>query len=380
MKSFSVLDSKSIVNRALIINSFSGHDYKFNSNSQDVLILQKALNKLGHKVFDLGEGGTSFRFFLARVSRLKGSFTIKISERLFQRPHNRLFDALESLGVNLKFSENTIHLDSCGWTKNEIEVDCEKSTQFISAILLSSFNLSFDLTIYLKNLNSSLSYFYMTLEVLTLSGLNYSFDGKKIVIKKNQPAGVFKFRSPDLSSCFSLASAGVLSNGVLIKNLLNQKYFQGDKVFLDIFKQLGINYKQDHLGTLFNKKETLNSIEANLKDSPDLLPVLGVLCSFSDGISTLKGIKNCRYKESNRVKKTLELLKACGVEVLENEDYLEITGGVNLESKYSFDPDQDHRMAMAAGILGLKIKGLKVLNKEVVNKSYPSFWDELEQL
>jgi 3-phosphoshikimate 1-carboxyvinyltransferase len=117
-------------------------------------------------------------------------------------------------------------------------------------------------------------------------------------------------------------------------------------------------------------------VNVNLENSPDLFPVLAVLCGLAQGTSKLFGAPHLALKESNRIQKTFELLTKAGIKSQIVDGGLIIEGSnMKIHSKaFSFDPDHDHRMAMAAALLNMVGAKIQILNKEVVNKSFPEFW------
>ena len=121
-----------------------------------------------------------------------------------------------------------------------------------------------------------------------------------------------------------------------------------------------------------------------------MFPVLAAVCSQVKGVSELSGIKNLRYKESDRVSNTTELLKNCGIECSVLANTVKINGHPNtnqsikelksLDNQFNFDPDHDHRMAMAAEVMNAIGFKINILNQDVVKKSFPSFWQVSNKL
>ena len=128
------------------------------------------------------------------------------------------------------------------------------------------------------------------------------------------------------------------------------------------------------------KHNIWNSVEAHLNSCPDLFPVLAVLCAMARGESVLSGAAQLKIKESDRILKTKELLNLCGYQCEELPDGLKISGESSMQNfakPILFNPDEDHRMAMAAALFKLKGFNINILNPEVVNKSYPNFWKDI---
>ena len=161
-----------------------------------------------------------------------------------------------------------------------------------------------------------------------------------------------------------------------------QNSIQPDIVFLELFKQMNISFVQSPKAIHFTKHNSWDALEADLKNSPDLFPVLAALCASANGKSKLFGAAQLRDKESDRVKKTCELLSICNVHFNELPDGVEIfgrgRGGIKTSGEVvQFNPDHDHRMAMAAALMKLAGAPIESTDPQVVNKSYPNFWNDI---
>lgn len=382
-----ILASKSWLNRALVIQHFNPNIIlEANSNSEDVLSLKKALRSVGStNEFELGMGGTSFRFFTFLISRRVGQWTLKAHPRLLERPQQEIVGILNQLGVKAEFTNSELRIQSQGWNSAEkVICSADLSSQFVSGLLLSSWNLKFDLEIEIRKPIISYGYLKMTIQMLQTAGMNVVTEEKEnfliCKIPKNQKARVYHLTPElDISSAFALTAAAVIDGNVEITNWNNQSE-QPDLAFLDIFKKMNISYKIQ--GSLFKieKHQNWKALDYNLMNSPDLFPVLAVLCAFADGVSTLSGGTQLKHKESDRINKTKELLDLICVKTEVLSDGIRIYGQSakrQMSVTLSFDPDHDHRMAMAAALLKLKGYNVEILTPEVVNKSYPSFWKDI---
>lgn len=380
-----ISSSKSLFNRALIAQSFSDHIQIHGlSQSEDVLHLQKALKafKTGENRFHCGDGGTTFRFLAVRVSRQRGEFHLEGSEQLFSRPMKELLHFFDQVGVNHNLKNTTLTISSSGWVlPPEIICTSTESSQFLSAIALSSWELPKDLKVELPRQIPSRGYLQMTLDVLKECGLVSKVQEPSLIsepyliIKAQQKPQATKLHiEQDMSSLFSLAACAVLGGEIEIKNVPIES-MQPDSIFFDYFRRMKIDYKRDGKNFFIRKQESFRGIDVDLTQSPDLFPALAILGAKAQGVTTLLGLKNLQFKESNRYEKTIELLKRLGRRVDK------VDGGVMIQGKSEpftatgdFDPSGDHRMAMAAQAANLGGAQLNILNKQVVNKSFPEFW------
>lgn len=375
-----VPSSKSIYNRALIVQSFfpelvlSGF-----SSCEDVVLLKQALSDLNQnkKEFFCGEGGTTFRFLAFRISRETGSFKLNMAPSLAQRPHQSIIDTLYQLGIDAEWSQTSLIIQSRGWQNplKPLKIKSTDSSQFLSGLLLSAWHLDFSLEIDLSESISSESYFLMTLSMVKELGMNFHLTKSSLHIPPHQKIikGFFMME-PDLSSCFSLAALGALCGKVEIDKFPFQS-LQPDIYFLDIFNQMKIPWETCGESIIFKQKSFYDGISVDLSHCPDLFPVLATLCSFSTTPSKLFGAPQLKNKESNRIEKTSELLKLFGVPHRCLDDGLEVLANPSIDytTPIEFNPDNDHRMVMAAALFCWKGYNLKIHHPHVVNKSFPEF-------
>ena len=382
--------SKSLANRALIVKSFFPDlNIEVNSQCDDVETLKTALEGLlnGDSEFTFLEGGTSFRFFVARASRLSRKVKIKASEKLLSRPHSELYKCLRSLGVKVREESDFIEVEGPWELSKSVEVSCEKSTQFASAILLSSLCLENNFSVKLKDLSHSVSYLEMTTSILRSLGLcefekkdsKVFFDSSNSVPKKSSLT-----LESDWSSAVSVAALAVFSKAITISGLARPS-LQSDSLIFEIFEKMGIKQSFENGNWTVFPAKSFSGIQIDLANSPDLFPVLALVCTFADSPSYFSGLKNLQYKESHRIKKVSEILERLGVNFEASDsdfrivDTLEV-GQVESTGKWSFSPDSDHRMAMSAAVARLVGARVTIEDQDVVRKSFPGYWEVYRSL
>jgi 3-phosphoshikimate 1-carboxyvinyltransferase len=372
--------SKSLMNRALIAQSFEPRlKLLGDSSCDDVVHMKASLKKLGQRtVFDCGEGGTTLRFMAFRISRMPGSFLLKGTPRLLSRPQTEIRSILHQLGVQVSFEKKGIRIVSSGWRApvKAVAVSAKDSSQFLSALFLNAWNLDFDLKIKVSGAITSAGYFEMTLQLLQEMGLKYSRRGSIFTIPRGQKIKLKRYSvESDLSSLFSVAAFAAVSGQATFQDF-PAKSLQPDLAFTGILKKMGVVESRKTGQLAVKAPKTLKAVKANLQNSPDLFPVLAALCSFAKGRSVLYGAPQLAVKESNRIEKTAELLKKAGVRVKERKDGMEIEGrGASVQAKrFRFDPDKDHRLAFAAALLKYFGEEIQILDPDVVRKSFPEFW------
>lgn len=379
----SLESSKSWYNRALIVQSFTDAEIINGvSSADDTVLLKKALKdfKLGKNEFYVGLGGTTFRFLVLRLSRKPGTYKIYCEKELLRRPQSELKNLLRQLNVEIDFYDDHAVMNSYGWTepKDNIHVAVTDSSQFLSALLLASIDLPFDLKVQRYSDFKSQGYVDLTLSLLKKSGININVTQTSLVIPKNQKVTALSLDAElDISSAFSLIVAGALAGSVRIDNW-TMNSLQPDYQCIHFFKTMGIDCTESETSFEIQKQKKIYlALKAKLDQAPDLFPVLAVLCAFAQGRSELLGAPQLKHKESDRILKTKELLGLAGIHCLELNDGLIIDGQpekTGNDVAFDFDPSHDHRMAMAATVLKLKGFNINILNPEVVNKSYPDFY------
>ena len=370
--------SKSWMNRALILQSFEQKlNITGNSSAEDVVLLKNALEKFknNESEFYAGLGGTTFRFLAFRVSRKPGEYFIRADKKLLARPQREIVNLLARLGVWSELTADGLKIKSTGWKKpnQKVIVQVDESSQFLSALALSTIDLDFDFEIEQPKKITSEGYFEMTLKLLASIGVQFGSAHQKI--KNYNLTG-----EVDISSAFSLVSAAVLDGKVEINNWATE-CTQPDIMFLQFFEKMGIHSKIFNNQFSIIKQIHFKGLYADISNCPDLFPVLSVLCAFAEGQSNLFNAPQLKHKESDRIEKTFELLNLCGFRIDKKQDGLIIQGQPSHSHKTKdlilFDPEGDHRMAMAAGLLMIKGFPIKLPQLDVVNKSYPQFFQHI---
>ncbi len=331
-----------------------------------------------------GESATTLRFMTAICSLVPGKCRLVGGPSLSRRPVRSLVEALNKLGVACSIEGETPPVTIEGGTLKGgmTELPGNISSQFISALLLIAPFAEEAVSIRLTTELTSKPYVLMTLQCLEKFGINVRTESDKFVVPRQtyQPA---RFHvEGDWSSASYFLALGAVSEGVEVENLSTSSP-QGDKVILDFLRSMGAQVKI--AGNSVNVSQArLRAIRADLADCIDLLPTMAVLAALAEGTSEFTGIERARIKESNRVAAVREGLERMGVTVTEARDQLTVagltaprpaTGEVTI-----IDSRDDHRIAMAFGVLGIAVGGIAIDKAECVTKTFPNFWDTLKSL
>jgi 3-phosphoshikimate 1-carboxyvinyltransferase len=388
-KNIIVPTSKSYANRALILGAVRGSGFTISniSESSDVVNLLFALSQIGIKyekvnnqikfnnsfpecesltignTIDLktGDGGTTNRFLIALLSRGKKEYRIFPSEKISQRPIEDLLLPLKELGVQIEMPASGPWLIIKGpaniSTAKKITIDCSKSTQFASAMLLA-FN-DIKISILYKNLKASETYLRMT----------------ESMIKENT------FIVPaDFSSLSYPVALALIDGNVLVQNCNKIDSYQADSVLIELMKKWGADFVFSNEGLIVSSKNILKPFMIDGSTCPDLVPTLAFLASKIEGESHLENLEVLRHKESDRINELLEILKAFEVDhTFENKtSTIIINGSKKLAPPVTYTPARDHRMVMTTYLFMRANSGGNLGNTDCVEKSYPNFFRSLE--
>ncbi len=389
--------SKSLMNRALILKSFY-NDFNVigESNSDDVKLMEAGLLRTNKSCeIQCGLAGTVFRFLALRCSREVGLHVLIGENRLFERPQDDLLKTLSQLSVDAEIkpltnNKTALVIDSKGWQLqgNVLNLRVEKSSQFASAVLLSCWDLPKDyyFRLNMKNVNRipSYSYFEMTKTFLSQMGMEFLGTPQEFCIKANSKPKTMSYKvEPDMSTAMAVAALAAVGGQAHILNFPNES-LQPDFIFPHLLEEMGVplrHVNEDKSFKLIVERapKKLGALNVNLLNTPDLFPVLSVLCALSKKESQLTGAIHLKHKESNRILKISELLQKMNRKHEVLDDGIRVFEQNNIEkTKFTFDTDHDHRLAMAAGVLRLYGYEIDVINPNVVSKSFPEFWSLIE--
>lgn len=387
MKSIKIISSKSDVHRALICNFLAEDSIKvhYKGLSEDILATKNCLENLKEKKKDLypKESGSTFRFLIPVVGALKRKVLFHLEGRLSERPLSPLKEELEKKGMILgKIGENPYSV-SGNLRPGIFTLRGDVSSQFISGLLFSLPLLEKDSEIRITGDFQSKAYVDMTVKTLREFNIQIIEEEKTYKIPGNQKY----FRSEDYYSegdwsnaAFWFVAGCFLEEGLEVTGFSNNS-LQGDKKILEIIKNFGgvILETEDGFSV---KKGKLKGITIDARQIPDLIPILSLLGAVAIGETEIINAERLRLKESDRLKKTIEILKKLGIKTEEKENGFIIFGNGGKKFKNNtFESHADHRLVMTVAIASINTEGVsKLKSSQAVNKSYPSFFEELEAL
>jgi 3-phosphoshikimate 1-carboxyvinyltransferase len=352
---------------------------------------------------DLGNAGTAVRFLSAAALLSPVPVVVDGNARMRERPLGELGDALVSLGARVEYMARR----GCPPVRIAPPADSEgaaavvrlgrtASGQYISALLLAAPFLPRGLTVALDEGITSRSYVQMTIGLLDALGASVrsSEDLRVIRVAGGGLPGFDYTVEPDASSATCLWAAAAVSPGSACRiDGLDARSLQGDAVFVEVLARMGASVlreegEQKSLG--LRGPAVLEPVMADMSDMPDAALALAVACCFAGGRSVLRGLRTLRVKESDRLAALKAELSKVGVSVevgvLGDGDAMTITpprGGIDLGRNapaVEFDTYDDHRMAMALAVLGLRRPNVSIRGPRCVAKTFPGFWRTLAEL
>lgn len=334
------------------------------------------------EALDCGESGTTLRLMTAVCALVEGTSVLKGGPSLSGRPVEPLLDALRQLGVVCDSRSGNppvkVH-GKGGFEGGEASIRGDISSQFVSALLLIAPFARERLRVKVTTRLESAPYVGMTLDAMRAFGVQAeASEGYREFTVKRQVYTPTTFTvEGDWSSGAYMLAAGALAGNVSVENLHSGSR-QADAAIAEILGGMGAEPQFRGKGISVDCAE-LKGIDWDLTDSPDLFPVVAALCSAAEGESRIRGIRRLRLKESDRISSMVEGLSRMGVKTESTDETMIIHGGA--PEGAVIDPHDDHRIAMAFGVLGLAARGETTIEDAgCVSKSYPDFWEDLENL
>lgn len=331
----------------------------------------------------VGSAGTAARFLTAMLALSKGDYTIQASEQMKRRPMKPLFDALAQLGAEFTYLEKEgflpVRVKGVREGLREAYIDISRSTQFLSALLMMAPVLGEDFSIHITSEKKDGSYIRITRRMMEQFGVTSSFDGNTYLIKGHQTYRNEEYCiEPDVSAACYFYAMAALTGGRTIVHSVHADSMQGDKKFLEVLEKLGCEVVDTSFGIEVKGTEDgrYPGIEIDMNDFSDQTMTLAALAVFADSKTTIKNIGHIRLQESDRLAAIAAELTRMGITVEEGKDYLVITPG---EVKPSLvQTYEDHRMAMAFSLIGLRSDGIVIENPMCCKKTFEEYFTVLD--
>lgn len=382
--------SKSISNRALIINALSKGAYTPDnlSDCDDTQVMIKALTS-NEEPIDIRAAGTAMRFLTAYLSVTPGTRVITGTERMRERPIQILVDALRELGADIEYVENEgyppLRITGRNPEGTALHLKGDVSSQYISALLMIAPVLKNGLRLFLTGEIISRPYIDLTLQLMKEYGVQAVWDSENSIIIHQQPYTSTPFTiENDWSAASYWYQMAALSDDAEIElSGLFEASGQGDSHGAKLFAQLGVNTIFSGESVLLRKtNKRINRFEADMLDIPDLAQTFVVTCALLDIPFHFAGLQSLKIKETDRIAALINEMAKLGYLLREQNNSELIWDGERTQPQPSpvIATYEDHRMAMAFAPAAIRFPSLSIADPHVVSKSYSGYWDELRKI
>jgi 3-phosphoshikimate 1-carboxyvinyltransferase len=423
--------SKSLTNRALLIASLAKGATRLTNAlfSDDSWYFTKALQTLGFDIqlneansemtitglggkipankaeLFIGNAGTAARFLSAFLALGQGEYILDGEPRMRERPIGDLIDALNQLGVELEATNNCppVKIYANGLPGGKTGIAGNISSQFLSALLMVAPYAKSPIEIEVTTELNSKPYVDMTIAIMQDFGVqiqrdayqSFSIPITSYQLSRSIPVGptlslqspisdsqqhisTFAIESDASAASYFFAAPAICGGRVRVENISRDSK-QGDIAFLDILQQMGCMIKEGGNFIEVTGTKSLNGVDVDMRDIPDTAQTLAALAPFASSPTRIRGIASARVKETDRVHATCTELERLGVRLEEHEDGMTIYPAEKLYPAV-IQTYNDHRMAMAFSLIGLRAEGIAIENPACVSKTFPNFFEVLETL
>lgn len=419
--------SKSMTNRALLMAALSDGEVELEGVlfSDDSRYFLASLQSLGFsvdiseadkKVTVRGEGGriprkeaeiyvgsagTAARFLTAMLGFSDGIYTVQASGQMKKRPMDALFELLEDAGAGITYLEKEgflpVRIRGRGYRTAEqqrmeqqieaqqlpicLELDISRSTQFLSALLLAAPMMKQGLHIHITSKKTDGSYIRITREMLKSAGVEAAFDGRDYEIAPGASYHKKNYQiEPDVSAaCYFYAAAAVTGGRALVRNVRRDNS-QGDMKFLDVLERMGCKVTERETGIEVQGPADgkLGGIAVNMNDFSDQALTLAAIAPYASDKVRIEGIGHIRLQECDRLHAIAAELSKRGILCAEEKSAVTVYPGrprAGIVETYD-----DHRVAMAFSLLGLRTAGIVIDHPDCCKKTFEEYFDILDCL
>src|ERR1700752_60633 len=401
--------SKSLTNRALLIAALAnGKTHLTNALfSDDSCYFAKALQSLGFDVkldeknyeitvtglggkipenkaeLFIGNAGTAARFLTAFLTLGSGEFILDGDSRMRERPIGDLVSALTQLGAKLEAANHCppVKISASGLAGGKATIAGNISSQFLSALLMVASYAQTPVKIEVFTDLNSKPYIDMTLAIMRDFRIEVEREGYECF--KIHPSSYISPSSYTIESDASAASyffaAPAICGGTVRVEDISRKSKQGDIAFLGLLQEMGCEIKDGENFIEVSGTQHLQGIDIDMRDISDTAQTLAAVAPFASSPTRIRGIASARLKETDRIHATCTELARLGIPVEEHDDGMTIYPHNNIQPG-TIQTYNDHRMAMAFSLIGLRVPGVVIENPSCVSKTFPDYFRVLETL
>jgi 3-phosphoshikimate 1-carboxyvinyltransferase len=331
----------------------------------------------------VGNAGTAARFLTALLTLGEGEFLVNGDARMRERPIADLLEALTQLGaiVSSRTGCLPVRVSASGLPGGRASVAGNVSSQFLSGLLMVAPYTRSGVELVVEQGLNSRPYVDMTLAVMSDFGVGIErngYDQFSIHQAHYRSQGTYGIESDASAASYFFAAPAILGGRVKVRDISSHSR-QGDIAFLSVLEQMGCSITENPDGIVVSGPATLHGVDVDMRDISDTAQTLAAIAPFAATPTQIRGIGFIRAKETDRVRAVCTELARLGVDVEENPD------GMVIRPCKNFRPDvvhtyNDHRMAMAFALIGLRSPRIRIENPACVSKTFPNYFDVLESL
>lgn len=412
--------SKSLTNRALLIaalahgsttlhNALFSDDSRYFARALQTLGFELTLNEpaaqitvhgqgghipSAHAELFIGNAGTAARFLSAFLTLGHGDYILDGDARMRERPIGDLVNALQQLGAQvtpmpLPVRPPSPHITlpltilANGLPGGKAYLAGDISSQFLSALLMVAPYAQRPIEIELTTELNSKPYVDMTIAIMHTFGVEverHAYQRFRIQPGRYVARPTFHIESDASAASYFFAAPAICGGELRVANI-SRRACQGDIAFLEILQQMGCTVQESAQGILVRGPASLRGIDVDMRDIPDTAQTLAAIAPFASTPTRIRGIASARLKETDRITATCTELSRLGVRVEEHPDGMTIYPHAPSHLRPAvIQTYNDHRMAMAFSLIGLRVPGIVIENPTCVAKTFPNFFDVLETL
>ena len=409
--------SKSITNRALLLAALADGPSTLAGGleSDDTLVMRRALTALGVEVevdgsswrvegrggrfalpthpLDCGNSGTTARFLTAALTIAPGPVVVDGNARMRERPISDLVTALRALGAGIEFDGRSecppVRVLGGGLPGGAARIDGRRSSQYVSAVLQAAPYAHRDVELsFVDGVIVSRPYIDLTIDVMRTFGARAEWRGapsdERIWVEAGRRYVASQYAiEPDASSAAYLFCAAAIAGGRVTVSGVPAHSLQADFKILGLLERMGCQVERDGdrvsvfgpegVGANSTGRRLRSLGEIDMNDFPDAVLAYAVVCLFADGPTTIRNVANLRIKETDRLAALETELRKLGAGAVAGPDWLRIEPGeLHGAEIATYD---DHRMAMAFSLAGLRVPGVVILDPGCVSKTWPGYFD-----
>jgi 3-phosphoshikimate 1-carboxyvinyltransferase len=346
------------------------------------------------QVLTCGNSGTTIRFLAAMLTLGQGEYVLDGVARMRQRPIDQLVEQLRLLGAGISYELQEgyppIRIKAKGLAGGGCQFADAKSSQYISAILMAAPYAEDPVTVSLVGPVTSEPYVVMTLRMMEQFGVAASMHdqcgkanggARAIQIMPSEyrrPTGEYAIEPDASNASYFLAAAALVPGSEITVAGLGKDSLQGDVAFAEVLGKMGarVEWRAEGVTVAAPLDGVLHGVDLDMNHIPDMVQTLCVVALFAQGATTVRNVWNLRVKETDRLAALENELRKLGAAVETGKDWIKVTPPPQVRGA-SIGTYDDHRMAMAFAVAGLRVPGVTIEEPGCTGKTYPEYFQDL---